>query len=155
MTSRQSPNDEPILGYVVCPTCKTLKAIRQGTGKRSAYVKGRCECGPDNRTGKAAQAEMSAYVPLREAEVKLNALLNPKDTPVVESESKTDLPNGSQKIETQVKKESQSNDNPGSQSGSQPIDNNEASSVTSVLKGAGLFGVIAGLTWGAIKVLKG
>lgn len=91
----------------------------EGTGKRSAYVKGRCECGPDNRTGKAAQAEMNAYVPLREAEVKLNALLNPKETPSLNSQSpspKKDnnahpeavVLSGSQKDVAQVKKEPQS-----------------------------------------------
>lgn len=69
-----------ILGYVHCHTCNTPKAIKQGKGKRSAFVHGRCECGPDTRTGVAAQAEMKAYKSLEAVEADIEALAKPKET---------------------------------------------------------------------------
>lgn len=72
-----------ILGYVVCHTCNEPKAIKQGTGKRKAFVHGRCSCGPDTRTGAAAQAELSAYRPLDAVEAELLAL-NAVPEPITE-----------------------------------------------------------------------
>lgn len=71
-------NENEILGYVVCSTCLTPKAIKQGKGKRSAYVHGRCECGPDTRTGKAMQAEMNAFKSLEEVQSDIEKLKAPK-----------------------------------------------------------------------------
>lgn len=59
-------HDEFTLGYVVCMTCEEPKGIKQGKGKRSKFVHGRCACGPDMRTGKKAQQELTAFKPLDE-----------------------------------------------------------------------------------------
>ena len=77
--------ENEILGYVVCHTCKTPKAIKQGKGKRKAFVHGRCQCGPDTRTGAAMQAEMNAYKSLEEveAEIEVSTAPKPEVTPVV------------------------------------------------------------------------
>ena len=85
--------ENEILGYVVCHTCKSPKAIKQGKGKRKAFVHGRCQCGPDTRTGAAMQAEMNAYQSLEEVEAEIEALTAPKPevAPVVnQGESKLD-----------------------------------------------------------------
>lgn len=71
-------NETEILGYVVCRTCLNPKSIKQGKGKRAAFVHGRCECGPDTRTGKAAQMEMKAFKPLDEVKSEIEALKTPK-----------------------------------------------------------------------------
>lgn len=71
-------NENEILGYVVCRTCLNPKAIKQGKGKRAAFVHGRCECGPDTRTGKAAQVEMKAFKPLDEIQSEIEVLKAPK-----------------------------------------------------------------------------
>ncbi|MCC4774990.1 hypothetical protein AB4077_19300 [Vibrio cyclitrophicus] len=70
-------NETQILGYVQCRTCSQPKAIKQGKGKRAAFVHGRCECGPDTRTGKAAQAEMKAFKSLEEVQADIEAINNP------------------------------------------------------------------------------
>jgi len=57
-------HDEFTLGFVVCGTCEEPKSIKQGRGKRKNFVHGRCICGPDTRTGRAAQVELSAFKPL-------------------------------------------------------------------------------------------
>ncbi|NAW67652.1 hypothetical protein [Photobacterium halotolerans] len=94
-------SDPNALGYIVCHTCKEPKAIKQGSGKRSRFVHGRCSCGPDMRTGAAAQAEMKAYLPLEEVQAQLLAIntesepkdepnLTPSETkPVIEPETKS------------------------------------------------------------------
>ncbi|MCC4238151.1 hypothetical protein LL266_16805 [Vibrio anguillarum] len=74
--------DDEILGYVVCKTCMKPKSIKQGKGKRKAFVHGRCECGPDTRTGAAAQVELKAFKPLAEVEAEIEALKQPKPEPV-------------------------------------------------------------------------
>lgn len=77
-------SDPNVLGYIICQTCKEPKAIKQGTGKRARFVHGRCSCGPDMRTGAAAQAEMKAHLPLAEVQAQLlamNTLSEPKDEP--------------------------------------------------------------------------
>ncbi|WP_120511976.1 hypothetical protein [Photobacterium salinisoli] len=77
-------SDPNVLGYIVCQTCKEPKAIKQGTGKRSRFVHGRCSCGPDMRTGTAAQVEMKAHLPLEEVQAQLlamNTVSEPKDEP--------------------------------------------------------------------------
>ncbi|KMV29068.1 hypothetical protein AB733_20030 [Photobacterium swingsii] len=71
-------NETEILGYVVCRTCLNPKSIKQGKGKRAAFVHGRCECGPDTRTGKAAQVEMKAFKPLEEVQSEIEVLKTPK-----------------------------------------------------------------------------
>lgn len=71
-------NETEILGYVVCRTCLNPKSIKQGKGKRAAFVHGRCECGPDTRTGKAAQVEMKAFKPLEEVQYEIEVLKTPK-----------------------------------------------------------------------------
>jgi len=71
-------SENEILGYVVCSTCLTPKAIKQGKGKRSAYVHGRCECGPDTRTGKAMQAEMKGFKSLADIELEIETIKNGK-----------------------------------------------------------------------------
>ncbi|WP_299021525.1 hypothetical protein [uncultured Photobacterium sp.] len=71
-------NETEILGFVVCRTCLNPKAIKQGKGKRAAFVHGRCECGPDTRTGKAAQVEMKAFKPLEEVQSEIELLKAPK-----------------------------------------------------------------------------
>lgn len=65
------------LGYVVCKTCLTPKAIYQGTGKRQNFVYGRCACGLDNRTGKAIQTQLKAFKPLDDIEAELTILNQP------------------------------------------------------------------------------
>ncbi|MCG9599698.1 hypothetical protein L1D16_01895 [Vibrio sp. Isolate31] len=77
-------NETQILGYVQCRTCSQPKAIKQGKGKRAAFVHGRCECGPDTRTGKAAQDEMKAFKSLEEVQADIEAINNP----VVEAQPK-------------------------------------------------------------------
>lgn len=79
------PNE--ILGYVLCRTCNAPKAIKQGRGKRSAFVHGRCGCGPDTRTGVAAQAEMNAYKSLEEIQAEIDAQNQPNQ-PEPEPETK-------------------------------------------------------------------
>ncbi|SHO55118.1 hypothetical protein [Vibrio quintilis] len=74
-----------ILGYVVCRTCQQPKAIKQGKGKRAAFVHGRCECGPDTRTGKAAQAEMKTFQPLEVVQAQIEAMKQPEPEPQPES----------------------------------------------------------------------
>lgn len=64
-------NETEILGYIKCNTCNEPKAIKQGKGKRQKFVHGRCACGPDTRTGTAAQAELSAFKPLEEIEAQI------------------------------------------------------------------------------------
>lgn len=76
--------DKQPLGFVLCKTCMTPKAIFQGTGNRKTYVHGRCECGLDNRTGKAHQDKLNAYQSRDEIEAQIEALNNP--APAVESE---------------------------------------------------------------------
>ncbi|CCN85486.1 conserved hypothetical protein [Vibrio nigripulchritudo SFn27] len=80
--------EKEILGYVVCRTCLTPKAIMQGTGKRANYVYGRCECGLDNRTGAAAQKKMRAYKTLEEVQAEIEQLKNPEPEPEPQPESK-------------------------------------------------------------------
>ena len=53
-----------ILGYIGCHTCNEPKAIKRCKGKRKNFVMGNCGCGSDQRTGKAAQAELNAFKPL-------------------------------------------------------------------------------------------
>lgn len=78
--------DDEILGYVVCKTCMKPKSIKQGKGKRKAFVHGRCKCGPDTRTGgdpnSPAQLELKAFKPLAEVEAEIEALKQPKPEPV-------------------------------------------------------------------------
>ncbi|KJY93973.1 MULTISPECIES: hypothetical protein [Vibrio] len=95
--------ENEILGYVVCHTCKTPKAIKQGKGKRKAFVHGRCQCGPDTRTGAAMQAEMNAYKSLEEVEAEIEALAAPKPevAPVVNQRESN--PNQESQSETQSK----------------------------------------------------
>lgn len=88
-------NETQILGYVQCRTCSQPKAIKQGKGKRAAFVHGRCECGPDTRTGKAAQDEMKAFKSLEEVQADIEVINNlvveaqPKSVePEKETESK-------------------------------------------------------------------
>ncbi|MDB1122831.1 hypothetical protein [Vibrio algarum] len=73
--------DKTPLGYVVCTTCQSPKAIYQGSGRRIKYVFGRCECGLDNRTKPPVQAVMSAYKPLEEVKAELEALNQPVESP--------------------------------------------------------------------------
>ncbi|CAM3794188.1 hypothetical protein [Vibrio aquimaris] len=70
--------EKEILGYITCHTCMSPKAIIQGSGKRKDYVYGRCECGPDNRTGKPAQLEMRGFKTLEEIQAEIEALNQPK-----------------------------------------------------------------------------
>ncbi|RSD30338.1 hypothetical protein [Vibrio pectenicida] len=70
--------EKEILGYITCRTCMTPKAIIQGSGKRKEYVYGRCECGPDNRTGKPAQLEMKSFKPLADIELEIKTIKNGK-----------------------------------------------------------------------------
>ncbi len=76
-------NNTEILGYILCKTCKEPKAIKQGKGKRKNYVHGRCACGPDTRTGIAAQAELSAFKPLTDVQSDMAALATPAAKPNV------------------------------------------------------------------------
>ncbi|MFT5879577.1 MAG: hypothetical protein ACI86X_000681 [Moritella sp.] len=76
-------NKPEILGYILCKTCKEPKAIKQGKGKRKNYVHGRCACGPDTRTGIAAQAELSAFKPLADVQSDIAALATPAAKPNV------------------------------------------------------------------------
>lgn len=61
-------NEAEILGYIRCRTCNQPKSVKQGKGKRSKFVHARCSCGPDTRTGAAAQSELMQYKPLQEVE---------------------------------------------------------------------------------------
>ena len=70
-------NKAEILGYILCKTCKESKSIKQGKGKRKNYVHGHCACGPDTRTGIAAQAELKAFKPLADVESDIAALVAP------------------------------------------------------------------------------
>ncbi len=72
------------LGYITCRTCMTPKAIMQGSGKRKEYVYGRCDCGPDNRTGKPAQLEMKGFKSLEEIQAEIEVLNQPKPEPITE-----------------------------------------------------------------------
>lgn len=70
-------NEKQTLGYIVCQDCMTPKAIYQGNGRRSNYVYGRCECGPDNRTKAPAQKVMKAYKPLADVQAQIESLKQP------------------------------------------------------------------------------
>lgn len=98
---------DDILGYVVCHTCQNPKAIKQGKGKRSAFVHGRCDCGPDTRTGKAAQAEMKAFQPLETVQAQIDEMSQPERQPEslpIQTEKQTESnPNPEPKPETQSK----------------------------------------------------
>lgn len=72
-------NETEILGYIKCNTCNEPKAIKQGKGKRQKFVHGRCACGPDTRTGVAAQAELSAFKPLAVIQREIDTQFNEKD----------------------------------------------------------------------------
>jgi hypothetical protein len=95
--------DNEILGYVVCHTCKSPKAIKQGKGKRKAFVHGRCQCGPDTRTGVAMQAEMNAYKSLEEVEADIEALTAPKPEVTLVANQGESNPNQESQSETQSK----------------------------------------------------
>ncbi|ELV8742269.1 hypothetical protein ACWOK6_004251 [Vibrio vulnificus] len=75
--------DEEILGYLPCSKCKTPKKIIQGQGKRARFLRARCKCGPDCRTGEDIQAYFATYKPLEEVE----QMLKPTPEPVTEPES--------------------------------------------------------------------
>ncbi|CAM3991164.1 hypothetical protein VA7868_04604 [Vibrio aerogenes CECT 7868] len=96
-----------ILGYVLCRTCHQPKAIKQGKGKRAAFVHGRCECGPDTRTGKAAQAEMKAYQSLEAVQAQIEAMKQPEpeqtESLPIQTEKQTQSP-----TEPETKQEPQS-----------------------------------------------
>lgn len=82
-------NQNPILGYVVCKDCMTPKSVRQGTGKRAAYLVGRCECGTDSKTKEIPQKIMSQYKPLAEVEAeieRLKAAMVKNTSPVAKNE---------------------------------------------------------------------
>ncbi|EGQ8172100.1 hypothetical protein GYL69_000110 [Vibrio vulnificus] len=74
--------DEEILGYLPCSKCKTPKKIIQGQGKRARFLRARCKCGPDCRTGEDIQAYFATYKPLEEVE----QMLKPTPEPVTEPE---------------------------------------------------------------------
>lgn len=95
--------ENEILGYVVCHTCKSPKAIKQGKGKRKAFVHGRCQCGPDTRTGAAMQAEMNAYKSLEEVEADIEALTAPKPEVTLVANQRELNPNQESQSETQSK----------------------------------------------------
>lgn len=84
-----TPEDD-VLGYVHCPECNSPKAIRQGAGKRRNFLKGRCKCGPDNRTGADIQKAMNAFQPLGDIEAQINALNDTsEDTPEIDNQSES------------------------------------------------------------------
>lgn len=128
--------ENEILGYVVCRTCMTPKAIKQGSGKRAAFVHGRCECGPDNRTGKPAQAEMSAYKSLEEVQTDIEAIK-------------------ANRLAKQAQSQSQSDSESDCQSKTNTIDNQKSESKpmgTAACMGLGaVFGLVFG---GLIKTIK-
>lgn len=72
-------NETEILGYVLCKTCNQPKSVKQGKGKRARFVHARCSCGPDTRTGAAAQAELSKYKPLAEVEAEIGQQNKPNE----------------------------------------------------------------------------
>ncbi|MCJ0813256.1 hypothetical protein [Vibrio vulnificus] len=74
--------DEVILGYLPCHTCKTPKKIIQGQGKRARFLRARCKCGPDCRTGEEIQAHFAKYKTLEEVE----QMLKPTPEPEKEAE---------------------------------------------------------------------
>lgn len=84
-----------ILGYIHCTTCDEPKEIKQGKGKRSRFVYGRCKCGPDQRTGVAAQTELSAFKPLDMVkgliESKRDLLVEPNKPKDTQSKPQTSL----------------------------------------------------------------
>ncbi len=94
---------DDILGYVVCHTCKHPKAIKQGKGKRSAFVHGRCDCGPDTRTGKAAQAEMKAFQPLEAVQAQIDVMNQPESLPIQTEKQTENKPNPETKPEAESK----------------------------------------------------
>ena len=127
-------NDNDVLGYVVCNTCKEPKSVKQGKGKRAKFVFARCTCGLDTRTGKQAQIELKAFKSLEEIQSQIVANNEPLDKPNNEEVKPNNKPNN----ET-VKKEVEPAKNAGS-----------SGTVASV--GAG---VVVGLFFGGlIKLVK-
>lgn len=86
-------SENEILGYVLCKTCNEPKSVKQGTGKRSNFVYARCSCGVDTRTGKCAQAELSAFKPLAEIEAEITLQNKPLDEPNIVNIKPIDKPN--------------------------------------------------------------
>lgn len=83
---------EQVLGYLPCSVCQSPKQIIQGQGKRARFLRARCQCGPDMRTGAAIQAQWAQYQSLEAVE----AILNPS-LPDLQSDSESDLENQPEK----------------------------------------------------------
>lgn len=85
-------NEPEILGYILCKTCNEPKAIKQGKGKRKNFVHGRCSCGPDTRTGAAAQRELRAFKPLADVQLEIapKPILKEPKPNVTENKPNTD-----------------------------------------------------------------
>lgn len=128
-----------ILGYIECNTCKDPKAIKQGKGKRKNFVHGRCQCGPDTRTGVAAQTELNAFKPLDI----VKALIAAKQLPPVKPNNEQSKPNTNA-----INEQSQTESKPNADMGSKPNDEPESETLN-LSKCVGL-GSIIGLVFGLI-----
>ncbi|EGR2797607.1 hypothetical protein DU976_17300 [Vibrio navarrensis] len=74
--------DENVVGYLPCRVCQSPKKIIQGKGKRARFLRARCKCGPDCRTGEEIQAVWANHKTLEEVE----AILNPVNETTPEPE---------------------------------------------------------------------
>ena len=131
--------DAAILGYIECNTCNDTKAIKQGKGKRSRFVHGRCKCGPDTRTGVAAQTELSAFKPLDI----VKALIAAKQPPPVKPNNEQSKPNADG-----INEQSQTESKPNTDMESKPNDEPESETLN-LSKCVGL-GSVIGLIFGLI-----
>lgn len=62
--AKKPSNTNPLLGEVQCQDCGGPEYVYQSK-RRGNYLYGRCpECGINQKTGKAAQARLAAYVPV-------------------------------------------------------------------------------------------
>ncbi|WP_211677912.1 hypothetical protein [Moritella sp. 36] len=127
-----------ILGYIECKTCNDTKAIKQGKGKRSRFVHGRCKCGPDTRTGVAAQNELSAFKPLDI----VKALIAEKQLPPANPNNEQSKPN-TNGINEQSQTESEPNTDEQYKPNNEP--ENEALNISKCVGLGSVIGLVFGL----------
>lgn len=136
-----------ILGYIGCHTCNEPKAIKRCKGKRKNFVMGNCGCGSDQRTGKAAQAELNAFKPLDVVEAVLRVRQDKVNKPN-NAQSEPNLNPINAQPETKLETQSKPNNDVVSESNNEPNNDPESESLN-ISKCVGL-GSMIGLIFGLI-----
>lgn len=70
-------SDREPIGFLPCKQCLSLKSVFQGQGKRARFLYARCECGLDQRTGNAVQANFAKHMCHEDAGAALTILQTP------------------------------------------------------------------------------